>query len=406
MEAVIGQRLARLPVEQRSLLTAAAIQGEQFTAEVVGHVLGRADAEVIYLLSAELGRRHRLTLAVGVERMGELQLAHYRFRHILFRHYLLNHLDAAEQAHLHAATATALETVYASAPDELAARAGQLAWHHRQAGHDAQAVPYYIQAGRASLRLGAYDEAERLFEAGLDLVAADPTLELDLLLGLGSTLEATRGNAAPQLEAVMRRALPLCQTPELWSQQLQVSWHLWQIHFQRDECDEALVWAKRCADLAEIPGRHDEQYRLAAAQPMGATLFRMGKFVEASRCLSAVLPLARSLGAGELLYQVGAEPGVACMVNEALVRWYLGKPAQAEQLVQEGMARARQLEHPFSLAFAMTFATTLALRANDSAATAERAGGDVGTVSGMGSHLVRWYRRRSSWLGAGCARRL
>ena len=373
VEAVIGQRLARLPTQLLTLLTAAAIQGEKFTAEVVAHVLGKPADEAIHLLSAELGRRYRLVLAVGVARGEALNLAHYRFRHALFCHYLLNNLDTAEARHLHAATATAMETVYASAPDELAAHAGQLAWHHRESGRDAPAVSYYLQAGNSSLRLGAYSEAERLFVSGLELVVAHPASELDLLLGLGSALVATRGNAASEVEAVLRRALPLCQAPRLWSQRFQVTWHLWHLHFQRGEYAAARTLAQGCVDLVEMHQPHDGQYRLAAAQSLGSTLYRMGEFVAASRCMSAVLPFVRTVGIGELMYQVSLDPGVSCLVNESLVRWYLGKPEQAEHLGQEGVARARQFAQPFSLAFALVFVAALSQRANDSAATATRA---------------------------------
>ena len=365
-----------MPAELRWLLTAAAVQGEQFTAEVVAHVLGRSAAEVIHLLSAELGRRHRLTLAVGVERSGELQLAHYRFRHVLFCHYLLNHLDAAEQAHLHAATAAALEAICACAPDELAARAVQLAWHHRLAGHDAQAGPYYVQAGYRSLRLGAHGDAERLFQAGLDLVppsTADATHsenELDLLIGLSTSLAASRGYPSVEVAAIGRRALPLCRKTSRPAQHFQVLWQLWHHHYHRGEYGEARDLAQQCVDLAQGIRLYEAKYRLAAAAALGPTLYRLGEFEAASRCMSAVLPLVRDASPADLAIRIGPEPGVNCLVNEAVARWYLGKPEQSGQLMQEALARARQIDQPYSLAFAMLFAVGLAQKGNDVAATA------------------------------------
>jgi predicted ATPase len=53
---------------------------------------------------------------------------------------------------------------------------------------------------------------------------------------------------------------------------------------------------------------------------------------------------------------MGQDPGVACRIYAAATLWSLGFPAQALDRVDEALALARELSHPFSLAFARRLA--------------------------------------------------
>jgi len=50
---------------------------------------------------------------------------------------------------------------------------------------------------------------------------------------------------------------------------------------------------------------------------------------------------------------------VICLIRLALVLWQLGYPEQAQQKREEALALARQLAHPFTLAYALAFAIWL-----------------------------------------------
>jgi predicted ATPase len=58
-----------------------------------------------------------------------------------------------------------------------------------------------------------------------------------------------------------------------------------------------------------------------------------------------------------LLY--GNDTGICCGVQEAMALWQLGWPNQAIERVQAGLQVARELSHPFTLAFVLCFATTI-----------------------------------------------
>ena len=112
VEAVIAERIGRLPASCQALLTAASVEGEEFTAEVAAHVLNLKESEVVQCLSDTLGHRHRLVTAVSLRRLDTQKLSRYRFRHNLFQQYLYHRLDTVRRAHLHEAVGNSLEWLY------------------------------------------------------------------------------------------------------------------------------------------------------------------------------------------------------------------------------------------------------------------------------------------------------
>ena len=112
VEAVIAERIERLPEVERRILSVASVQGDDFTAEVVAELTGAPAAEVLFHLSGSLARQHSLVRAEGVvraegpirleepERLGSGQRSIYRFTHHLFQKYLYDQLDPVERARL------------------------------------------------------------------------------------------------------------------------------------------------------------------------------------------------------------------------------------------------------------------------------------------------------------------
>jgi predicted ATPase len=63
-----------------------------------------------------------------------------------------------------------------------------------------------------------------------------------------------------------------------------------------------------------------------------------------------------------LAFHSGQDPGVACLAFAARALWILGYPDQALRRGQEALHCARNLAHPFSEAFALTFMGYIHLR--------------------------------------------
>jgi predicted ATPase len=109
VEAVIAEQIARLPSGWQSMLKAAAVEGEVFTAEVLARLDGRNTGETLTLHESQLGRKHRLVQSDGVAWVNGQRLTRYRFRCRLVQKYLNDHLEGGERMALHAAVCGALE---------------------------------------------------------------------------------------------------------------------------------------------------------------------------------------------------------------------------------------------------------------------------------------------------------
>jgi DNA-binding SARP family transcriptional activator/tetratricopeptide (TPR) repeat protein len=194
VEAVIAQRLGRLDNSLQDILRVASVEGELFTLEVAAQVKGLNRRELVERFGRELIKQHRLLAAQGIERLesGGQPLSRYRFQHYLFQAYLYHSLDEVERVYQHEAVGNALETLYGSQVDMIAA---QLARHFQEAGLTAKAIQYLQRAGERATRLFAYEEAIDSLHRGLALLKTLPASpenaqqELNLLFALG---EATR----------------------------------------------------------------------------------------------------------------------------------------------------------------------------------------------------------------------
>ena len=60
-----------------------------------------------------------------------------------------------------------------------------------------------------------------------------------------------------------------------------------------------------------------------------------------------------------MLSLYGHDPAVVCLSIAALALWHLGYPDQALQRVHEALTLAQELDHPFSLAWALAYAAVL-----------------------------------------------
>ena len=186
---VVRWRLARLPAGAAEVLTAAAVAGPEFDADIVA-AAGGIDAERT-LDALEAAERARLVRPAGA-------LDRFAFAHALVRQTILGDLAAARRVRLHARVATALER----ATRTRAVPAGELAAHLDAAGSlvDARtALRYARQAGDEAAAGLAFDVAAEHYERArrahdrLPDKTVEQRLDLDLARG---TRPAARGRRA------------------------------------------------------------------------------------------------------------------------------------------------------------------------------------------------------------------
>jgi DNA-binding SARP family transcriptional activator len=343
VEAVIAERIERLPQDAQALLTVASVEGEQFTAEVAAGVLSIDRMEVLGRLNGTLGRQHRLVRGESVVWLesGKTSVCRYRFEHVLFREYLYQQLDPVTRARLHQLVAEALEALYTKHTAQIAL---QLAHHFEQAGLAAQAIDYLLEAGSQAMRLAAFHEAAADYNRGLALLAHLPEnaeraqREVDLRLGLAGVMAALHGWASPARAAVLAPAASLTQQANS-REAVYVSF------LQADHCRfrGLFVQAEELGRqmLAVAEANHDRQVAMLAHITLGITHAYKGEFVRARAALEEALRLYRHDEDCLASARLGIEAQALALTCLAPTLWALGYPEQATRRAQEAIAAAK-----------------------------------------------------------------
>ena len=133
---------------------------------------------------------------------------------------------------------------------------------------------------------------------------------------------------------------------------------LFSFYIVRAEYKQAHELGKQLLRLAQ--SRQDPALLLAAHNVMGNILFYLGELAADRTHLEHGSALYDSRQHHALAFSYGSvDLGVACLCYAAESVWYLGYPEQALERIQEALALAHALSHPFSLAYASTFAARL-----------------------------------------------
>lgn len=358
VEAVIAERISRLPQDARTLLAAASVVGYEFSAEVVAGMLGLERAEVLKQLSGRLDKEHRL---VRAHRMiwlepGRRSLAYYHFQQPLFQEYLYRQLDPVELARLHQATGEALAQIYGVQASEIAI---QLAHHFERAGLKLVAVEHLYTAAEQAMRLGAHKEAVADLYRGLTLLAALPETperaqhELRLRVALARPLAVLYGLGDTARADVVIPAVGLSQragdgTQAIYALYLQADVYRGQGNFA-----QALELGREM--LAQAEARQDRQAALLAHYTLGATALYGGDIRQARSELEGTLRLCRDDEDRLLAALIGLDFHTMTLIWLSLALWFLGDVEQSADQARLALSLAQRRAEP------LTWATALAM---------------------------------------------
>jgi DNA-binding SARP family transcriptional activator len=200
----IARRVQRLSKPCRDMLVSASILGREFDPEVLEHLSGLAEDDVLAALDE--------AAAAGL--VGEVPGApgRLRFAHILVRDALYEELPASRRLRLHRQVAETLERLHARNP---APHFAELAHHYLGAGSRTadKAIDYAHRAGDRAASSHGYEEAARHYTNALAVIettgAADGGRTCELLLALGEAL--SRAGDARAARAALRRAAALAE---------------------------------------------------------------------------------------------------------------------------------------------------------------------------------------------------
>ncbi|MDQ2839836.1 MAG: protein kinase [Acidobacteriota bacterium] len=171
MRAMIERMIGQLDEDDRRLLLAASVQGDDFDSAVIARALGRDDAHVEERLQV-VERAHQLVRLVEEREFptGTLTLA-YRFTHVLYQNALYVTIQPARRAQLSNAVAEALVALHGEQSSPVASNLARLF----EAGRTFQrAAEYYLQATRNASRVFATTEGRGTSAARTVVVATHP----------------------------------------------------------------------------------------------------------------------------------------------------------------------------------------------------------------------------------------
>lgn len=339
-------RLDRLAAVRELVQLAAAI-GREFSFDMMRAVAGQPDSDLRQGLE-------QLVEAEILYRRGVAGAITYSFRHALIQDAAYDSLLKGTRQQYHLRIARTIEEKF---PDLAEGRPELIAQHWSAAGLAEPAIKYWLSAGRRARERSANLEAIGHLERALALSEALPAgaprdrTELDLRTVLGPALIATRGYAAPEVEANYDRARELCthvgDTPQLFW----VLRGLWSFHLVRCSFETALEFARRMTEIAL--GRKDRALQFEAHFCAGLPQLFLGEFTAALTEFEAGLALDSPVRDPTATAIIGLDVAVTTLAISGVTLWHLGRPDEAVERCVSAIRVARAIAHPFSLADAL-----------------------------------------------------
>ena len=245
-----------------------------------------------------------------------------------------------------------------------------VATHLEGAGRFAAAVRRWMEAAAASVARSANLEAIRSCDRALALlqemqeISAAVSLELEIRVLRGVALQATQGYASPEVADNYHRARQLCAAAGSRAELFPVLRGLHVYYLLAGQLREAHRLAQELTAIAEREGERAQL--LEARVALGQTLAYHTDEVRHGRdmLLNAARLYDSSMHSGHA-YRFGQDPGVFSLILSALPSMVLGEIAQAKRDIAAGVALARRVRHPLSLAAAYVFAAQVHLFLRD-----------------------------------------
>jgi DNA-binding SARP family transcriptional activator len=353
VQSVVAARLALLSEEARATAEVAAAIGRDFRFDILAEA---SDAEEDALVRAvdELWRRQ----IVRVQADERWDFSHDRIREVAY-----GGIGPARRRLIHRRIAQGMERLFSDHLDEVSA---SIAVHLDRGGQPARAVPFLERAAAVATRVSAHEEAIRCLTHALAIVEAlaagrdRDQRELSLRSNLSIVLNSARGYAAPEVEQNLERIFALSRST---SGEVPARW-LWVAFTMRYMLGDLKSTRAICED-ALAHSAADPSCRCEAHHAMGGRLVSVGE-LDASKdhfeaALAAYDPRHPQRSA------LGSDLGVFGHAWYSHVLWLLGDEQAALTHVEEGVALAQRLDHPYSQTVALAYAALLHQMRGDAA---------------------------------------
>jgi len=174
VDSIVEERIMRLNETKKRLLTCAAVEGENFTAQVISKIRKISETDLVDILEDDLGKKHRLVEQRGFEVINGKEAYLYRFSHGIFQKRLYDDLDPIRKRVLHTNISECLEELYKERLSEVAPR---LVRHYEAVEDYEKALDYALMAAQAQRRQLAFQTTINWDEKALAFLDKLPDTE-------------------------------------------------------------------------------------------------------------------------------------------------------------------------------------------------------------------------------------
>jgi tetratricopeptide (TPR) repeat protein len=349
VQGILAARIDRLPAEEKELLQTLAVVGMEFPLPLAREVAQQPPDLVDTFLN-------NLQTAEFIYERPSTADVEYTFKHPLTRQIADESLLSERRKLLHQRVGQAIESLYAENLDD---HYSELARHFLLGNDPVKALRYTRPAIEQLVSRFAYSQAANFIDSGLRLVGSLPDdrarLEAELWLRtIESMVDFPLFTASsPQRERAIRRMYELSEQLGEQKELLRAKINLSNLYFVQGESARRLDLARQCLPLAEAAKDDtliaDAHWSVAGPAHMcGALAEAVGEYDKAILCSDRV-------GAGVSL--LGVLLNVAPLSQSCTARHLLGRISEAAALAEQGIKRARESGHPFTLGHAMTSAS-------------------------------------------------
>jgi len=341
LQASLMSRLDRLG-SAKELAQRSAVIGRRFPWALLVAIAERSDIDV------EAGLE-QLTAAGLVLQEGSGPHRVYRFKHALVQSTAYESLPRAARQQLHARVASALEARFpAAAP-------AQVAEHWAQAGDAQRAAACWREAGEQAIHRGANREAIALLTKGLGALmrvaqsSERDRSEISLQVSLAEALIADRGWTAAETRPCWTRARALCERTGEAAALFPILYGQFSTSLSRGQPDMHDL-AQQALRLTQ--GSGNVGLSAVAHAMAGMSHFAQGKFWVARVELETALSLSTAANGTNTFLSADHNRAIASLWLAMTLR-LLRHPEEAAERATAGLAAARGLDNPHTLAHAL-----------------------------------------------------
>ncbi len=353
LEDLLVSRLDELGLD-RALAQLLSIFGRECRADYVAHLLELDDPFVV--VARRQGSLDCLLESGFLENLGGSQ-AGYRFRHALIRDAAYRSIPTRDRERLHGHIAALIE---ATSPAILHERPELIAAHLQAAGRCGEAREAWFAAARSAAARQAYREAVELGRRALALAddLADPMARARFATRaqqlVAAALVALHGYGSAEVEEAYRQAEALAIGQDDAIVLTRIRLGLEACYVMRGDLHRAAQIAVEA--VANTDWQRDPLLALQSRWALANVQFHRGHWRAALTGFEVCLRHYRSAGHRRSAVQ---DPAVMCLGYSSWILFELGRADEALDRIERMLSHARALEHPFSLAVALSFAASI-----------------------------------------------